>query len=83
MAHKKAPFKRQSKKNTNGFGKINQEAAHNVYRSPFNKKPFAISQLELTDNELVSRRRRRLQMEFFESAQLHLRYSGSVSCDGK
>lgn len=70
MARKKPPIKRQKSK-TNGLDNFEEKAAHNVYHNPFNKKPYAISQLNTTDAQLVARRR---QMEFFECAKLQLRY---------
>lgn len=48
-----------------------EEAGHNVYSNPFNKKPYAISQLKTTDADLIGRR---LQMMWFEEANIQLRY---------
>lgn len=61
----------KKKSKTGGFGDFDQKAGHNIYSNPFNKKPFAISQLKMTDTEFVARR---LQMQWFESAQIQLQY---------
>lgn len=61
----------KKKSKTGGFSDFAQKPGHNIYSNPFNKKPFAISQLKVTDGELVARR---LQMQWFESAQIQLRY---------
>lgn len=54
-----------------GSCNFSEKAEHNVYSNPYNKKPFAISQQKVTDAEMISRR---LQFEWFENANLNLRY---------
>lgn len=73
MASIGSSIKQQTKKKCRfgGLSKSDETAAHKVYSNPFNKKSFAISQLKMTDVELVARRQ---QMEWFESAKIQLRY---------
>lgn len=61
----------KKKSEAHGTGNFAKTTTHRVYGNPFQKKAFNVSQSTLTDSELVARR---IQMEWFESAQIDLRY---------